>query len=75
MLKMIGLDPSRMTRSQIDRAVKAVVAITREPCGDPRAEERRPAAIQALRKLIDEVPMRSELTRSARRVVLSLMRR
>jgi hypothetical protein len=53
-LKMVGLDPTRMTEAQINRGVKALAGITRECC-DPNANRRRPAAIEAWRKLVEEV--------------------
>jgi hypothetical protein len=51
---MVGLDPTRMTEAQINRGVKALAGITRE-CSDPNANRRRPAAIEAWRKLVAEV--------------------
>jgi hypothetical protein len=54
MLKLFGLDPARMTKAQIERSGKLLAIITRDPCGDTRPD-RKPAAIEELRKLVDEV--------------------
>jgi hypothetical protein len=54
LLKMVGLDPAKMTKAQINRGVRALAGITRE-CSDPNANRRRPAAIEAWRKLVEEV--------------------
>ena len=54
MLKMVGLDPARMTAAQIKEGVKALVGVTK--CEYvPGANKRRPAAIEAWRKLVNEV--------------------
>jgi hypothetical protein len=57
MLKMVGLDPTRMTPAQIERGGKLLAIITREPCGDTRPD-RKPAAIEAWHKLVNEVCQR-----------------
>jgi hypothetical protein len=54
MLKMFGLDRARMTKTQIKKAVKALVGISRCECV-PGANKQRPAAIEAWRKLVEEV--------------------
>jgi hypothetical protein len=54
LLKMVGLDPARMTKAQIERGGKLLAIISREPCGD-RRPDRKPAAIEAWRKLVNEV--------------------
>jgi hypothetical protein len=62
MLKLFGLDPARMTKAQIERGVKALVDITRCECV-PGANKRRPAAIEAWRKLVNEVCQRNREAR------------
>jgi len=57
MLKMVGLDPARMTTAQVKRAGKLLAIISREPCGDTRPD-RKPAAAEAWRKLVNEVRQR-----------------
>jgi len=54
LLKMIGLNPTRMIKAQIKRGGKLLAIISREPCGDTRPD-RKPAAIEAWRKLVNEV--------------------
>jgi hypothetical protein len=55
---MVGLDPARMTPTQINRAVKVLIGITRCECV-PGANKRPPAAIAAWRKLVDELCRRA----------------
>ena len=57
LLKMLGLDPARMTKAQIKRGGKLLAIISREPCGDKRPD-RKPAAAEAWRKLVNEVRQR-----------------
>jgi len=57
MLKIFGLDPARMTKAQIKRGGKLLAIVSREPCGDTRPD-RKPAAIEAWRKLVNEVRKR-----------------
>jgi len=57
MLKLFGLDPARMTRRQIKRGGALIAILSREPCGDNRPD-RKPAAIEAWRKLLNEVRQR-----------------
>ena len=57
MLKIFGLDPARMTKAQIKRGGKLLAIISREPCGDTRPD-RKPAAAEAWRKLVNEVRQR-----------------
>jgi hypothetical protein len=49
-----SLDSRMMTEAQIDRAVRALVGITRE-CSDPNASRRRPAAVAEWRALVREL--------------------
>jgi hypothetical protein len=58
LLKMVGLDPARMAKAQIKRGVKALVDVTRCECV-PGANKRRHAAIEAWRKLVNEVCQRN----------------
>jgi hypothetical protein len=75
MLKLVGLDPTRMTPAQINRAVKALIGITRCECV-PGANKRRPAAVEAWRKLVDEVlPSRQEREARQRRQIAALLQR
>jgi hypothetical protein len=54
LLKMLGLDPTRMTKAQINRGGKLLAIVSREPCGDTRPD-RKPAAIEAWHELVNEV--------------------
>jgi len=55
LLKMLGLDPAKMTKAQINRAVNAARGALACGCG---ADSRRPAAIEAWRKLLCELTSR-----------------
>ena len=58
-LSMAGFDPAKMTKAQIREAVKALTGFTRE-CSDPNANRRRPAALEALRKLYATAPTKKK---------------
>jgi hypothetical protein len=54
---MFGLDPARMSTAQIERGGKLLAILSREPCGDTRPD-RKPAATEAWRELVNEVCQR-----------------
>jgi hypothetical protein len=70
-LRTVGLNPTRMTPAQIERGGKLLAIITREPCGDTRPD-RKPAAIEAWRELVNEVlPSHQEREAWQRRQIAS----
>src|SRR5262245_42919635 len=60
LLTLFRLDPARRTTAQIKRGGQLIAIISREPCGDKRPD-RKPAAIEAWRKLVNEVRDREAL--------------